>query len=156
LPSCTVIADGLTLLLNSSDGKLLATASCDQTAVIWNAEILKPVRTLNGHQDSVKEVVFRPSGERLATVGGDGKLIVSDVASGKQCCSTMAHKGGVRGAQFSPNGKLIATAGWSDVPRGELKEVSHGSNVQLIWKPSGVVRGEMKLWDSSTAERTAS
>jgi WD40 repeat protein len=140
----------------SPDGKLLATASCDQTAVIWNAETLKPVRTLQGHQDSVKEVVFSPSGHRLATVGGDGKLIVSDVASGKECCSTMAHKGGVWDAQFSPDGKLIATAGWSDVPRGELEEVSHGNKVRVNWKPSGVVRGEMKLWDSSTAERRAS
>jgi len=68
----------------------------------------------------------------------------------------MAHKGGVWDAQFSPDGKLIATAGWSDVPRGELQEVSHGSKVRLDWKSSGVVRGEMKLWDSSTAERRAS
>jgi hypothetical protein len=46
-----------------------------------------------------------------------------------------------------PDGKVIATAGWSDVPSGELREVSRGSKVQLIWKPSVAVRAE-------TAEKT--
>jgi WD40 repeat protein len=54
----------------SPDGKRLATASSDRTAV-WDAESGKELLTLGGHADFVSGVAFSSDGKRLATASGD-------------------------------------------------------------------------------------
>jgi hypothetical protein len=56
----------------SPDGKLLATASADRTARLWEVASGKPHgRPLTGHSDTVAGVAFSPNGKLLATTSWD-------------------------------------------------------------------------------------
>jgi WD40 repeat protein len=98
----------------SPDGKRLATANGDKTAVVWDAESGKELLTLRGHTDNVSGVAFSPDGKRLATASGDKTAKVWDAESGKELL-TLFHSGPVDGVAFSPDGKRLATASedWS-------------------------------------------
>jgi WD40 repeat protein len=55
----------------SPDGRLLATASIDSTARVWDPATGDCLRTLTGHAESVDGVAFSPDGRLLATASID-------------------------------------------------------------------------------------
>jgi len=55
----------------SPDGRLLATASHDKTARLWNTATGACLRTLTGHTDVLNAVAFSPDGRLLATASRD-------------------------------------------------------------------------------------
>jgi WD40 repeat protein len=67
----------------SPDGKQLASASEDETALIWDLGAGKVLRTLKGHSDAVLNVAFSKDGSKVATAGKDKTVRIWDVASGK-------------------------------------------------------------------------
>ncbi|PMB08342.1 hypothetical protein CEN49_10180 [Fischerella thermalis CCMEE 5273] len=93
----------------SPDGKIIATASFDNTAKLWSSDG-KELVTLQGHTESVVDVSFSPDGQTIATASRDGtaKLWYSD---GKLIKTLKGHKGVVWSVSFSPDGQTIATAG---------------------------------------------
>ena len=66
----------------SPDGTLLATASNDHTARIWDTATGTTRTTLTGHTGPVNGVAFSPDGTLLATAAGDGTARIWDTATG--------------------------------------------------------------------------
>ncbi len=79
----------------SPDGRLLATASHDNTAGLWEVASGRRLASL-AHESSVYAVVFSPDGRLLATASTDKTAGVWEVASGRRLAS-LAHESSVYG-----------------------------------------------------------
>jgi WD40 repeat protein len=94
----------------SPDGKLLATASVDETARLWDATTGQTVRALTSRSGFVRAVAFSPNGQLLATACHDKTAQLWDIASGKAIRTLTGHAHSVNAVAFSPDGRLLATA----------------------------------------------
>ena len=94
----------------SPDGRLLATASSDGTARVWDPATGEYLRTLTGHASRVLGVAFSPDGRLLAAASDDATARVWDPATGDCLRTLTGHTGAVYGVAFSPDGRLLATA----------------------------------------------
>ncbi len=119
----------------SPDGRLLATASNDGTARVWEVGSGQE-HTRVTHDDRVREVTFSPDGRLLATASNDGTARVWEVGSGQEH-TRVTHDNAVRGVVFSPEGRLLATASddgtarvWEVGSGQERARVTHDS---LVW-----------------------
>jgi WD40 repeat protein len=77
----------------SRDGQLLATASSDQTARIWEVASGALRREFRSEKD-VYNAVFSPDGRRVLIGSADGSARIVETDSGRQVSETMLHKGG--------------------------------------------------------------
>ena len=141
----------------SPDGALLATASTDRTARVWDLATGTTRTTLQGHTLGVNGVAFSPDGTLIATASTDRTTRIWDLATGTTCATLDGHTSGVNGVAFSPDGSLLATASndgtiriW-DVSTGSarvtLAEFSEGGYATLStggYKFDGDLLGE--LW----------
>src|SRR4051794_38440960 len=87
------------------DSQLLATASADGTAILWDVKTGRAVRTFKGHTDRVVAVAFSPDGRLLATASFDGTARVWDVATGEARHTLRGHRGAVLAVAFAPDDK---------------------------------------------------
>ena len=78
----------------------------------WDLETGKVIRSLLGHQSSVNDFDFLPTGDLLASSGGDRTVRLWDVETGKPLRTFTGHREGVYGVTFSPDGELPASGSW--------------------------------------------
>jgi WD40 repeat protein/DNA-binding winged helix-turn-helix (wHTH) protein len=93
----------------NADGSLIATASGDKTAQIWDARTLSSKARLS-HPDSVMNLAFSPDGEVLATACKDGVIRIWNVADGKLIREIKEHISAVNDVTFDPSGERIVSA----------------------------------------------
>ena len=108
---------GISDCVFSPDGTLLATASHDQTARLWNVATASPVSVLTGHEGAVSSCAFSPDGTLLATTGHDRTARLWDVATGTERTVLAGHSEAVSSCAFSPDGTLLATASHDQTAR---------------------------------------
>jgi WD40 repeat protein len=94
----------------SPDGKVLASASEDQTIKLWDLTTARLQRTLSGHSGHVRSVAFSPDGKLLASAGHDRTVKLWEVATGAERRTLTGHTDRLRVA-FSPDGQILASAG---------------------------------------------
>ena len=155
----------------SPDGHLLATASDDHTARVWDPATGQPLHILTGHARLLRRVVFSPDSALIATGSFDGTARIWDPSTG-QCLRTLK-SGHVSGIAFSPDGKLLAiaimTGGagvWDPVTGRRLHRLRCRTLMEdppsvtgIAFSPDGKLlatanyEGTIRIWDPTTGRR---
>jgi WD40 repeat protein len=71
---------GITRAHFSPDGRLIVTASQDNTAGTWDSHSGRRVMTLQGNRNMLFDAIFSPDGRRVLTSGSDGSARIYDVS----------------------------------------------------------------------------
>ena len=96
----------------SPDGKILASASADNTIKIWNTETGQLITTLSGHTSSVNSIVFSQDQRLLISGGEDKNIKIWDVKNNSLLSTLTAHNDSIKTITISPDNKYIASAGY--------------------------------------------
>lgn len=94
----------------SPSGTLLASASWDGTARLWDVTSGTEIIDFVGHADRVTDVAFSADGARVATASWDGTVRLWDAATGFELAS-FAHGAEVNSVALSADGTRIAAGG---------------------------------------------
>ncbi len=95
----------------SPNGRLLATASRDNTIRIWEFASGRERNCLWKHRTGVNAVAFSPDGKTLASGAAEGEVILWSVAGGQELMRLDDHRGVIFALAFSPDGKILAAGG---------------------------------------------
>src|SRR5947207_15191949 len=79
----------------SADGKVLATASADNTAKLWDVDSGKATQVFKGHTDYVAAVAISPDGRAIATASYDQTARLWDAEAGTSRHVFKGHRGAV-------------------------------------------------------------
>jgi WD40 repeat protein len=109
------------------DGKLIATASVDGIARIWDAESGRLVVQLFGNSKQLYGIGFRKDGKAVITAGEDGIARIWDITTGQQIDQLKGNMDALISAEYSPDGSQIAT----------------------------VAKDSVRLWNSQTNKRSS-
>lgn len=144
----------------SPDGSLIATASLDKSARVWNATTGQPASALLHHDLSVVNVHFSPDGKLLATASADGIGRLWNVKTGNLAAPGMRQRGPVWNTVFSPDGKLVATCSKTGTVqvydlqgRPVLAPITHGDFAYSVsFRPDGKALATSS-WDGTVQWR---
>ncbi|MET9628134.1 hypothetical protein ABZX92_11795 [Lentzea sp. NPDC006480] len=123
----------------TKDGTVLATASYDRTARLWDVRDRsnpKPLAVITGHTDWLTSAVFSPDDKVLATTGNDKTIRLWDItdrANPKHLKTLETGNGTSYLLEFSPDGKTLAAANEDRTAR--LWNVSDPANPQPLGEP---------------------
>lgn len=144
----------------SPDGKVLATASFDNTVKLWDYATGKEIAVLKGHTSPVYAVAFSSDGT-IATGGADNLIKIWDKA-GKHLRDIKGHTGIVQSLAFSQDGKTLASGSADKTVRlwnpGDGKEIKNlGAHKETVYSVAFSPKGELlasgsmdttiKIWD---------
>ena len=121
----------------SPDGRLLASASKDQTIKLWETASGRQLFTLT-QPDEVWAVAFSPDGSLLASGSKDQTVRLWDARAGTEIRVLLGHEGPVHSVAFSPDGKSVASGSWD----GKIKLWRHA---EMSGPPGGAVEAALTL-----------
>ena len=122
----------------SPDGRFVATASRDRSAIVWDAATGAPTGVVVRHGAGVNQVTFTADSARLATASDDGTAQLWDVATGRRLARRIGHRGDVRDVGFDRDGRRMVTASfdtsariWSTEPNEAVRPLSRDAAAVL-------------------------
>lgn len=130
----------------SPDGKNVATAGKDKTAILWDASSGAKLHMLVGHTEEVNSVQWSPNGTKIVTGSFDEKIIIWDSESGNPLDTIYANNGLINLAAWSPDGNKVAIVSysstavvWDSRPGEALYTLNgHTQNISTVsWSPDG-------------------
>ncbi|MGH8931043.1 MAG: AAA family ATPase, partial [Egibacteraceae bacterium] len=146
----------------SPDGRTLASASMDDTVMLWDVAQGTRLATLPGTGNGMLTAAFSPDGRILAAGGVGGTVILWDVAQRTQLGVLTGHTQDVYSLTFSPDGGTLATSArdgtvilWDTDQRLPLATLldATGEVLSMAFSPEGTVLatagsdGTVTLWD---------
>lgn len=148
----------------SPDGDILATASADSTARLWNVYTGENIKTLTGHNGRVYPLIYSPDGNTFVTADDGGTLRIWNADTGNQLKTLTGDTYKARWFLYSPDGKKLATR-FNDTVRllnaytGETEKslIGHTGRVHAAaYSPNGKTittystDNTVRLWDTNT------
>jgi len=108
--------DQVTRLTFNAQGNLLASASADNTAKLWQVQPdqLQAQQTFTGHHGYVNAVAFSPDSQTLATASDDRRIGLFTVGTEEKRFIKGAHQGGVASVAFDSSGTRLLSGGYHD------------------------------------------
>lgn len=100
----------ISCLTFSADGKILASASGDQTIRLWGRDTGELKRTLNAHSDMVLSVAISPDGQTIASASADQTIRLWSLNSYEQPRIIRGHSGWVTAVAINPDGNILASS----------------------------------------------
>ena len=122
----------------SPDGALLATASADASAKLWEASSGRLLHTLSGHTAGVWVARFSPDGKEVATASSDGTVRIWEVATGQERSRLDGVSQGIAAVAWHPSGRELAATGWR---RSRERGVW---GLVTVWQPATSGRREIE------------
>ncbi|KAF6513711.1 hypothetical protein HZS61_007036 [Fusarium oxysporum f. sp. conglutinans] len=142
----------------SHDSKMVASASDDRTARIWNVETGECEQVLKGHTSTVSSVVFSHDSKMVASASDDSTARIWNVETGECEQVLKGHSDLVNSVVFSHDSKMVASASSDSTARiwnvetGECEQVLKGHS---NWVYSVVFSHDSKMVASASDDSTA-
>ncbi len=150
----------------SPDGKLLVSASEDETVRVWDIATGRCTRLMSAHKGGAYSAVFSPDGRLIASAGADKAVNVWNADTGR-CLQILKCKNKMRSVAFSPDGKLLASCGGFDEGVVHIWNTSTWDHVKtltgheeaaccVVFSPDGKAVAssddydQVKIWDVET------
>ncbi|KAM4593029.1 uncharacterized protein PAE49_005028 isoform 2-T2 [Odontesthes bonariensis] len=90
--------------------RCVLSCSSDRTAILWDAESCRPLRTFDGvHSESISECALIPGTNRMVTVSWDKKMVAWDLETGLTLWESR-QAGLLTSCGCSPDGRLVVCA----------------------------------------------
>jgi WD40 repeat protein len=100
----------------SEDGKRVLSGSVDGTAILWDRQTGKMIRSLGPAKGRIISAIFSPDGRRALIAGEDKVIRLWDVESGRLIREFKGHEEWVFSLAFSPDGRVAySTSGGPDL-----------------------------------------
>jgi WD40 repeat protein len=107
---------GVTAVVFSRDGKLLASSSTDNTIKIWEVATKRELRTLTGHTAHIESMDFSPDGRLLASASDEGSTFLWDTNTGEHLLTLISLDDGGEWMVVTPEGLFDGTpASWNQI-----------------------------------------
>ncbi|HBC88002.1 MAG TPA: hypothetical protein DCZ94_13710 [Lentisphaeria bacterium] len=149
----------------SPDSSRMMTAGGDMTAIIWDTETCRALRTIRGHEGTVNSAVFSPDGQNVLTASDDRTLRLQGIEQDIGIMKLAGNSSFILDMCFSRDDHFFVTAGTDTVLRiwrtedGVLIRTIEGNMSQIesvCFSPddryvaSGTASGEAFVFDAET------
>ncbi|MBW4489826.1 MAG: PD40 domain-containing protein [Trichocoleus desertorum ATA4-8-CV12] len=161
--------DSVTSLSFSPNGQNLASASADQTILLWRLDGSLQTR-ISGHRDRVTAVQFSPDGQQIVSSSADQTVRLWQ-ANGTPLQVLRGHTATITTTSFSPDGQVLASASsdgtiklwhrngtplktWTDrgvsiqhlsfSPQGQTLAAANSDGSIKIWRLNGTLQQTLK------------